>query len=205
MTKPMAAKVAEEHVLRRQISDSAEAVASLLTQTDAIERACRALVRALRSGAKALAAGNGGSAAEAMHCAEELVGRFRSDRVALPAISLAADPTVLTCIANDFGFENIFSRQVEALGKPGDILLLFSSSGNSANLLQARKTARARQLTTIALLGGDGGKMAGQSDIDIIVPCTKTERIQEAHQVVVHLLLDAVERAFACQADGGQP
>jgi len=141
-------------------------------------------------------AGNGGSAAEAMHMAEELVGRFRSDRAPLPAVALAADGTALTCIANDFGFDRVFSRQVEALGKPGDVLVLFSTSGNSRNLLLALDAARGMQMRTVCLLGRDGGQMRGKGTIELVVGVQPTARIQEAHQLIMHLILEEIEQEF---------
>ncbi|OGV74185.1 MAG: hypothetical protein A2269_09005 [Lentisphaerae bacterium RIFOXYA12_FULL_60_10] len=129
--------------------------------------------------------------------AEELTGRFRSNRRSLPGIALVADATALTCIGNDFGFDFVFSRQVEGLGKPGDLLVLFSTSGLAKNLLAAYQAARQRKLKTLAVLGRDGGMLKGLADYEILVPGRCTERIQEAHQVVLHLLLDAVEQAFA--------
>jgi len=182
--------------LKQHIEDSARTVASLSSRLPELSRACRLVVRALQLGHKVLTAGNGGSAAEALHMAEELTGRFRGNRRALPAIALAADPTALTCIGNDFGFERIFSRQIEALGRRGDALVLFSTSGRSANLLPALRAARIRGLKTICLLGKGGGALAGRADCEIIVAATATERIQEAHQTVVHLILEAVEEVF---------
>jgi len=177
-------------------------VRSLLGRLDAIERACGIVVGALKNGNKVLAAGNGGSAAEALHMAEELIGRFRLDRRALPAVSLAADPTAITCIANDFGYDQVFARQVEGLGKPGDVLVLFSTSGKSRNLALALEQARRGGLKTVSFLGKGGGPMAGLSDAEVIVEAPQTERIQEAHQVLMHIVLDAVERAFPPEAAG---
>ena len=128
--------------------------------------------------------------------AEELVGRFRGNRVALPAVSLCADPTAITCIGNDFGFEKVFSRQVEAHGTQGDLLVLFSTSGQSPNLPPALEAARSAGVGTLCLLGRDGGTLAGKGDIEIVVPGDRTERIQETHQLILHILLDAVERAY---------
>lgn len=182
--------------LKRAIADSARTVKSLGAQTDAISAVCRTIIEAFRSGNKVLTAGHGGSAAEALHMAEEFVGRFRADRVSLPAIALVADCTALTCIGNDYGFEKLFSRQVEGLGKPGDVLVLLSTSGNATNLKLALDAARAKGMTTVCLLGRDGGKLAGLGDHELVVKGQATERIQEAHQVVIHLILDAVEAAY---------
>jgi D-sedoheptulose 7-phosphate isomerase len=180
---------------------SVAAIERLRERTDSIETVCLVVVNALQAGNKVLTAGNGGSAAESLHMAEELVGRFRTNRISLPAVSLAADCTALTCIGNDFGFDHIFSRQVEGLGQPGDVLVLFSTSGKAANLAAALDVAKARGVTTVALLGRDGGPLAGLADFEIIVPGVATERIQEAHQVLLHLILDEVEHAFADGVD----
>ena len=186
----------EEH-LCEAIRESAWTVLALTDQAAAIGDACDTVVGALRAGGKVLTAGNGGSAAEALHMAEELVGRFRADRVSLPSVSLVADPTALTCIGNDFGFDRVFSRQVEGHGREGDVLVLFSTSGAAANLRLALDAAGRRGLKTVALLGRDGGPLAGRADCEVIVPGDRTERIQEAHQVVLHLILDAVEAAYS--------
>ncbi len=183
--------------IRNIIRDSAATISSMDSQVDRIAAMAGAVVSCLRDGGKILTAGNGGSAAEALHLAEECVGRFRSSRPALPAIALVADPTALTCIGNDFGFDAIFSRSVEALGKQGDLLILFSTSGTANNLLLALETARDRGIKTMALLGRDGGPMRGAADFELIVNSADTARIQEAHQVIVHLLLQAVEDAWA--------
>jgi len=183
--------------LQRGIDDSSRTIATLVTETGKISAICAAIIETLRSGCKVLTAGNGGSAAEALHMAEELVGRFRSNRTSLPSVALVADSTMLTCIGNDFGFDRIFSRQIEGLGKPGDVLVLFSTSGKAANLRLALETARNSDMKTVCLLGRDGGPLAGQGDYEIIVGSDATERIQEAHQVLIHLILDAVEEAFS--------
>ena len=157
---------------------------------------CGAVIDTLRGGAKILAAGHGGSAAEAMHFAEELVGRFRTNRVSLPSVALVADGTALTCIGNDFGFDRVFSRQIEGLGQKGDMLVLFSTSGKALSLELALEMAEARGMRTVCLLGRDGGPLAGRADAEVIVPGAATEHIQEAHQVLLHLILDAVEREY---------
>lgn len=147
----------------------------------------------LARGNKILTAGNGGSAADALHMAEEMVGRFEKERPPLPAICLCADPTLLTCIGNDYGFERLFSRQVEGLGRPGDMLVVFSTSGNSGNLNQALEKARSQGLKTIALLGKTGGGAKGKADHEIIVPSNVTARIQEVHTFVLHAWLAQIE------------
>lgn len=182
--------------LRNSIDDSSKTIGSLLSKVEQISAITGAIISALKSGCKVLTAGNGGSAAEALHFSEELVGRFRMDRISLPSVALVADSTVLTCIGNDFGFDRIFSRQVEGLGKTGDVLVLFSTSGKAPNLRLALEAARARNMKTICMLGRDGGPLAGQGNYEIIVECNATERIQEAHQVMIHLILDAVDEAF---------
>jgi len=182
--------------VRRAITDSARTVESLSGSADAIAAICAAIIAALKSGHKILTAGNGGSAAEAMHMAEEFIGRFRTNRPSLPAVSLAADCTALTCIANDFGYDTIFSRQVEGLGKPGDVLVVFSTSGKSPNIKLALDAARSRGMKIVCFLGKGGGPLAGQGDHEIVVESSVTERIQEVHLVLIHIILDAVEAAY---------
>lgn len=158
-----------------------------------VARVGELLARALNGRGQVLTCGNGGSAADALHLAEELTGRYRRDRRALGALSLVADPTALTCIGNDFGFEQIFARQVEALGRPGDVLVAFSTSGNSANILAAIKAAKRRELETVALLGRGGGEARKLADHAIVVPSETTARIQEVHGLTIHLLLEVIE------------
>jgi len=178
------------------IAASASMIGGLVESAGTIGAMGEAIVDALKDGGKVLTAGNGGSAAEALHMSEEFVGRFRSSRRSLAAVSLAADPTAITCIGNDFGFDEIFSRQIEGLGKAGDVLVIFSTSGSARNLSRAIEAARDAGMVTMAILGRDGGPLAGVADHEIIVAGDATERIQEVHQVIVHLLLDAAERAF---------
>jgi len=180
----------------RSIQHSAAVIASLEAQAGRLCALCDLVISTLRSGGKLLTAGNGGSAAEAFHMAEEFVGRFRGNRMALPAVCLAADGTALTCIANDFGYDCVFSRQVEGLGRSGDLLVLFSTSGSAANLALALDAAGKADMRTACILGRDGGALAGRSDVEIIVADQTTERIQEAHQVILHLVLEAVEEEF---------
>ncbi len=179
------------------VADAARAVASLARIAPAFEEAAALVVGALRAGRKVLAAGNGGSAAEAMHLAEELSGRYHADRRALPGLALCADGTALTCIGNDFGFADVFARQVEAFGAEGDVLALFTTSGNSENLLRAARAARARGVLVLAFAGRGGGALAPLSDVLLDVPDAATSaHVQEGHQVLLHALLERVEAAF---------
>jgi D-sedoheptulose 7-phosphate isomerase len=182
------------------LDESAGTLAGLKQASGLIAEAGLGIVAALKAGNKVLTAGNGGSAAEALHMAEELIGRFKADRRALPGIALVADATALTCIGNDYGFDRIFSRQVEGLGRPGDVLVLFSTSGNAANLSLALQEAHTRGLKTLCLLGRDGGKLAGKATWQILVPGPETARIQEAHQVILHILLEIVESEFVTRS-----
>ena len=179
------------------VADAARAVSSLVRIRPAFEKAAALLVGTLRAGGKVLAAGNGGSAAEAMHLAEELSGRYRADRRALPGLALCADGTAMTCIGNDFGFDDVFSRQVEAFGAAGDLLALFTTSGRSENLLRAARAARARGVRVLSFVGRGGGALAPLSDVALDVPDAEgSAHVQEAHQVLLHALLESVEAAF---------
>lgn len=182
--------------LAEQLTRSVAAVSALPAQMPVLLDAADLLVSTLRAGGKVLTAGNGGSAAEAMHMAEELSGRYKHNRRSLPGLALTSDGTAMTCIGNDFGFDEVFARQVEGLGAPGDLLVLFSTSGKARNLSRALETARGKGMRVLALLGRDGGPMRGRADVEILAPGAGTENIQEVHQVVLHLLLEAVERAF---------
>ena len=179
------------------LADAAAAVAAQRANVPNLEAAADLLLAAFRAGGKLLSAGNGGSAAEALHLAEELSGRYRLDRPALPGVALCADPTALTCIANDYGFESVFSRQVEALGKPGDVLALFTTSGRSANLVRAAEAARARGMRVLAFTGRGGGALAPLADVLLDVSGTAPAHVQECHQVFLHALLERVDAAFA--------
>lgn len=154
------------------------------------------LVSALRAGGKILSCGNGGSATAALHLAEELLGRYRANRRPLPAVCLAADPATLTCIANDFGFDQIFARQLDALAGPADVLVAFSTSGNSPNILAALAAARARGAVTILVTGGDGGRARAACDLAVLIPSADLARVQEVHTLVLHCWLEQIEAAF---------
>ena len=150
------------------------------------------LTDAFRDGKKALACGNGGSLADAMHFAEEWTGRFRNERDPYPVMALS-DPTHLTCTANDYGYDHVFERNVRAFGQPGDILLLLSTSGNSKNLVLAAEAARAKQVRTVGFLGKGGGALASECDLAIVFPGATSDRIQELHMLTLHALIETVE------------
>jgi D-sedoheptulose 7-phosphate isomerase len=168
--------------------------------TKQIAEAASAIVACLRAGGKLIAFGNGGSASDAQHMVAELVGRYAVKRQALAAIALTTNSSSLTAISNDFGFEEIFVRQLEALGRPQDVVLAISTSGNSSNVLRGLETAKALGLKKIGLTGNDGGKLRDLADICVIVPSSSTPRIQEAHTLVIHILCGIVEDAFVHDA-----
>jgi D-sedoheptulose 7-phosphate isomerase len=186
-----------EQRIQQQFFDSADlkyAAAELLTKP--IVSAVGALMSCITSGGKVLICGNGGSAADAQHFAAEFVGRFERERPGLAAVALTTDSSILTAIGNDYDFNAIYSKQVQALGMPGDVLLAISTSGNSNNVLQAIEAARAKEMVVIALTGHQGGKMReaiGEADVLICVPHERTARIQEVHLLVLHCLCDAVD------------
>jgi len=171
-------------------------IAALNSQINQINASSQALCEILTNGNKILLCGNGGSAADAQHFAAELVVRFRLERRALPAIALTTDSSILTAHTNDYCFDTVFSRQVEALGNEGDCLIAISTSGNSPNVINAVKAARASGLRTIALTGGDGGALLDLADIAVVVPSKVTARIQEAHCLIVHWLCECIDQAF---------
>ena len=159
--------------------------------------------RTIESGGKLLVCGNGGSAADAQHLASELVGRYKEERRGLPAVSLAADGSVLTCLLNDYGPDHVFARQVQALGRAGDLLIGISTSGRSPNILRAFETARGMGLQTAALLGRDGGPAASACALAIVVPDEETARIQECHGLMIHLLAEGLDQLLAEGAGRG--
>ncbi|WP_454800800.1 D-sedoheptulose 7-phosphate isomerase [Mucilaginibacter phyllosphaerae] len=161
-----------------------------------IETACNTMVSVLKDGKKVLIAGNGGSAADAQHIAAELSGRFVKERKALPGIALTVDTSALTAIANDYGYNHVFSRQVEALAQPGDLFIGISTSGNSQGILNAFEAAAKIGCKTLGLSGRNGGKMNGLCDLNIVVPSEVTARIQEMHILIGHILCKAVDDAY---------
>lgn len=170
--------------------------AVLKSQLANIEKAAAMIIAALNNGGKLLVFGNGGSAADSQHIAAELVGRFKIERKALPAIALTTDTSALTAIANDYGYDYVFSRQIEALGTKADIVLGISTSGNSMNVIQAFRRAKELGIKTIALAGSDGGKMKSEADMTIIVASKDTPRIQESQAMIGHILCALIEESL---------
>ena len=178
--------------------DAAEAL------PESIEKAAEMMVQCLLGGHKILSCGNGGSAGDAQHFSAELLNRYEIERPPLPAIALSCDTSTITAIANDYSYDEIFSKQILALGSPGDILLAISTSGNSGNIIKAMEAALSRDMTIVALTGKDGGAMAGlmsAGDVEIRVPSNVTARIQEVHLLVIHCLCDNIDRTLFPQDD----
>jgi len=193
--------------LNKFITSELKSSASLLEKlasesTIEIQQTAELLIKCLSSGGKVLLFGNGGSAADAQHFATELVGRYRRDRPAIPAISLTSDTSLITSISNDYGFSEVFARQVQALAQPGDIVIGISTSGRSANVIAGLGSARDKGAHTVALIGANILGLAALVDIVISVPSEDTPRIQEAHGVIIHILCDIVEQSL--HPDQGQ-
>jgi D-sedoheptulose 7-phosphate isomerase len=184
MTERVAASIAEHVALAARIEELAPRIDEL----------AGALIRAYDGGNRVYTFGNGGSAADSLHFAEELVARFRRERRPLPAQSLAADPTVLTCIANDYSFDEIFERQVRAFARAGDVVIGFTTSGRSANVVRGLAAARDAGATTVVFGGGLGTPAADHAEIALVVPSDSTARVQELHGLLLHLVLDEVDR-----------
>ncbi|MFN0132925.1 MAG: SIS domain-containing protein [Phycisphaerales bacterium] len=187
-----------ESSIRRALDEASDALRTL--QADhatlaACERLTSLLVECLRAGNKVLICGNGGSACDTMHFAEELTGRFRDQRPPLAAIA-CTDPGHITCTANDFGYEHVFSRWIQALGRPGDAVVVLSTSGNSPNILRAVEEAARLGLHTVALLGKGGGAARALAQTAIVVPGGSSERIQELHMLILHAAVDGIERVL---------
>lgn len=187
----------------RQLEESA-GIKRMMAQglADTIADAARKIIDAYQAGGKVLLIGNGGSAADAQHIAAELVGRFERERAGLPAIALSADTSLLTALANDYGYESVFSRQIEALASDKDILIAITTSGNSPNILKAVATARSKGVTAIGLTGSGGGKLKDLADLTIIVPSSNTARIQEAHTTIGHIICHLVESRRSDEPSG---
>ncbi|MGH2449205.1 MAG: D-sedoheptulose-7-phosphate isomerase [Chloroflexota bacterium] len=173
------------------------ALSELMNRPGDLARVAELLVRTLRRGRKVLAAGNGGSAAEAQHFVAELMGRFLREREAYSAVALTADSALLTAVANDYGYQEVFARQVQGLGRPDDVLLLFSTSGESANLLRAVDAARRKGITVVAITGGKPNTLAQLADLVVMAPARETAIVQELHMILTHVLCGLVEAELA--------
>ncbi|MDC9594165.1 D-sedoheptulose 7-phosphate isomerase [Xenorhabdus sp. IM139775] len=186
-----------QELIRSELSEAADTLANFLNNDaniDAIQKAAVLLADSFKAGGKVLSCGNGGSHCDAMHFAEELTGRYRENRPGYPAIAIS-DPSHLSCVSNDFGYDYVFSRYLEAVGQQGDVLLGISTSGNSGNIIKAVEAARAKGMKVITLTGKDGGKMAGTADVEIRVPhFGYADRIQEIHIKVIHILIQLIEK-----------
>jgi D-sedoheptulose 7-phosphate isomerase len=169
-------------------------------QAERIVQVAKLMATAFREGQKVLLFGNGGSATDAAHMAAEFVGRYKRERAPLPAMALATDIATITCIANDYGYDELFARQIRAHGRKGDIAIAISTSGNSPNVLKGAEAAKACGLTTIAWTGGSGGKLAGLVDFPFVVPSTVTARIQECHITMGHVLCELIEEQLLGKA-----
>ena len=193
--RPIDAREAARRV--EAVLDGAIALHQRIRQasTGPVVRAAEVMTTALAAGGKVLVFGNGGSAADAQHFVAELVGRFQRDRGGLAAVALTADSSTITSVANDYGFDRVFARQVEALGRPGDVAIGISTSGTSANILTALAAAKTGGLKTIALTGRDGGAVGAATDVHINVPDASTARVQEVHRTLIHALCEIVESA----------
>ncbi|MFZ9858582.1 MAG: D-sedoheptulose-7-phosphate isomerase [Roseiflexaceae bacterium] len=179
---------------RDQLATARDLSEAMMQHADLVEHIAQVIADAVLQNHTLFTCGNGGSAADAGHFAEELSGRYRTNRRALPAISLSIDALAITCIANDFGYDAVFSRQIEAHGRASDILTVFSTSGNSPSILNALRAAKARNMTTIAFLGKGGGDAKGMAAHEIIVPSQDSGRIQEAHIQIVHYICEVIEQ-----------
>jgi D-sedoheptulose 7-phosphate isomerase len=183
-------------MIKAYIDQAAAAISSLHALQEEVQQAIDIIADSLSSGGKILTCGNGGSAAEAAHFATEFLCRFERDRPSLPALNLTADGSFMTATGNDYQFNNIFSRQIDGLARKGDVLVVFTTSGNSPNILEALRSASTRGMRTIALLGRDGGAAKPLAELSLVVPSQVTSHIQEAHQVVLHLICAGVEQVM---------
>ena len=187
----------EADLLARSWREHAETIQQLIdSRLIEIEQAGQLILTALKSGNKVLLCGNGGSAADAQHIAAELVGRYEKERRSFPAVSLTTDTSALTALSNDYGYEDVFARQVDGLAVSGDVLVAISTSGRSPNVLKAADRARALGCKAIALTGGDGEPLASRCDLAVVVPSKRTARVQEAHITIGHLWCEMIDRAI---------
>ena len=180
----------------QSLEETTRTLKALADIRPAIDQASKLILETLKSGGKLLVAGNGGSAAEAAHFATELTGRYAKNRKALPALALSADGSLLTCISNDYGFDQVFSRQIEGLAKPGDLVVVLTSSGNSANIIAALNTAKNQGIKSLAFLGRGGGKAKGLATCELIIPGQSGAAAQEAHLFLIHHFCELIDQAF---------
>ncbi|EGR0516315.1 D-sedoheptulose 7-phosphate isomerase [Vibrio cholerae] len=189
-----------QDLIRSELTEAADVLQKFLSDDHniaQIEVAAKLIADSFKQGGKVLSCGNGGSHCDAMHFAEELTGRYRENRPGYPGIAIS-DPSHLSCVSNDFGYDYVFSRYVEAVGAKGDVLFGLSTSGNSGNILKAIEAAKAKGMKTIALTGKDGGKMAGLADVEIRVPhFGYADRIQEVHIKIIHIIIQLIEKEMA--------
>jgi D-sedoheptulose 7-phosphate isomerase len=189
-----------QDLIRAELNEAADVLNKFLSDDSNIadiEAAAKMIADSFKQGGKVLSCGNGGSHCDSMHFAEELTGRYRENRPGYPGIAIS-DPSHLSCVSNDFGYDHVFSRYVEAVGSQGDVLFGLSTSGNSGNILKAIEAAKAKGMKTIALTGKDGGKMAGVADIEIRVPhFGYADRIQEVHIKIIHIVIQLIEKEMA--------
>ncbi|MBN2142807.1 D-sedoheptulose 7-phosphate isomerase [Candidatus Woesearchaeota archaeon] len=184
-------------VIEKLIKESIEVKQSLAADASRINEVADEIIGCYKRGGKVLVCGNGGSAADAQHFVAELVGRFKKERQALCALALTTNTSCLTAIGNDYGFEKVFSRQVEAFGKKGDLLVGISTSGNSSNISEAMAVAREKGMKTVCFLGKGGGRLKGECDLSVVVKSDDTARIQESHITIIHVVCELVENALA--------
>ncbi|EMD0740871.1 D-sedoheptulose 7-phosphate isomerase [Vibrio cholerae] len=189
-----------QDLIRSELTEAADVLQKFLSDDHniaQIEAAAKLIADSFKQGGKVFSCGNGGSHCDAMHFAEELTGRYRENRPGYPGIAIS-DPSHLSCVSNDFGYDYVFSRYVEAVGAKGDVLFGLSTSGNSGNILKAIEAAKAKGMKTIALTGKDGGKMAGLADVEIRVPhFGYADRIQEVHIKIIHIIIQLIEKEMA--------
>ncbi len=189
-----------QELIKQELVTAQQALADFIADAEninAIERAATLIAASLRDGGKVMSCGNGGSHCDAMHFAEELTGRYREDRPGYASIAIS-DPSHLSCVSNDYGYQYVFSRYLEAVGRPGDVMLGISTSGNSQNIITAIESAKAKGIKVVVLTGKDGGKMAGLADVEIRVPYFGyADRIQEIHIKVIHILIMLIEKELA--------
>ncbi len=191
-----------EQFILKELTEAQSVLEKFVNQTENIQKIAQAaqiMANAMRQGGKVMSCGNGGSHCDAMHFAEELSGRYRDNRQALAALAIS-DPSHISCVSNDYGYEFVFSRFVEGLGKAEDVLLGISTSGNSNNIIKAVEAAQAKGMKTVILTGKDGGKLAGMADVEIVVPhFGYADRIQEIHIKIIHILIGLIEQQLVVQ------